>query len=161
MNMPRRILHVDDDPQITTLVAVRLEQRGYRSTALNDACQVIQQLRNFHERVLILDVDMPQIDGLDLLKQIKFFDGGIQVVMLTGLVTMTTVLESLRLGAEACLFKPITEIEPLVGAIESCFQKIERWMASLDELSRRRKGESGPVAPAAEVLVAQSRVPAC
>ena len=89
---------------------------------------------------------MPRINGLDLLKEIKAFDGGMQVVMLTGLVTMTTVLQSLRCGAESCFFKPIADIRPLVAGLEACFQKIERWWETLDELSSRRKAEalSGP-----------------
>jgi len=141
MNMPRRILHIDDDPIVTQLVAANLKKFGYTSTTLHDPRQVMQQLHNFQERVVIMDIGMPWIDGLDLLRQIKSFDGGIQVIMLTGLETMTTVLESLRLGAEACFFKPLDEMEPLVGAIEACFQKLERWMAMLNELSRRRQVE--------------------
>jgi len=142
MTLPRHILHVDDDPQITTLVAKYLNAHGYQATAIHDPCQVIHRLPQFQERVVLLDIDMPLINGLELLKQIKAFDGGIQVVMLTGLVTMTTVLQSLRLGAEACHFKPITDIRPLIDALDGCFRKIERWWATLDDLSARRKSEA-------------------
>jgi CheY-like chemotaxis protein len=139
----RRILHVDDDPQITALVAEYLRSYGYETTAMHDPCQVIQQLPAFRERVVLLDIDMPRINGLELLKEIKAFDGGIQVVMLTGLVTMTTVLQSLQLGAEACFFKPVVEIEPMVDALTDCFRKLDRWWLTLDELSGRRKAELG------------------
>ncbi len=154
MTVPRRILHVDDDPAITTLVAEYLKDYGYESVAMHNPCEVIRQLPRFQERVVLLDIDMPRVSGLDLLREIKEFDGGIQVVMLTGLVTMTTVLQSLRLGAEACFFKPVTQIEPLVDALGDCFRKLDRWWAALDELSRRRKGDAvepfpaGPVAQA-------------
>jgi CheY-like chemotaxis protein len=139
----RRILHVDDDPQITNLVSKYLAAYGFETAAIHDPCQVIQQLPRFQERVVLLDIDMPRINGLELLKEIKTFDGGIQVIMLTGLVTMTTVLQSLQLGAEACFFKPISEIEPLAEALSDCFRKIDRWWTTLDDLSGRRKTESG------------------
>ena len=141
MIVPRRVLHVDDDPQMTLLIAEYLKDYGYETTALHDPCEVIQQLPRLQARVVLLDIDMPRINGLELLKEIKTFDGGIQVVMLTGLVTMTTVLQSLRLGAEACFFKPVDQIEPLVDALADCFRKIDRWWVTLDDLSHRRKAE--------------------
>jgi CheY-like chemotaxis protein len=142
MKLPRRILHVDDDPEVTSLVAEYLKDYGYETAAIHDPRHVIERLPRFQERVVLLDIDMPFINGLELLTQIKSFDGGIQVVMLTGLVTMSSVLQSLRLGAEACFFKPIHEINPLVDALECCRQKLERWWSTLDELSRRRKTEA-------------------
>ena len=87
---------------------------------------------------MLLDIDMPRINGLELLKEIKAFDGGILVIMLSGIVTQTTVFQSLRMGAEACFFKPLTDAEPLVDAISDCFRKLDRWWNTLDELVRRR-----------------------
>jgi hypothetical protein len=62
--------------------------------------------------------------------------------MLTSLVTMTTVLQSLRWGAEACFFKPLLDVNPLVEALYDCFRKIDRWWITLEELSRQRKAET-------------------
>ncbi len=142
MAASRRILHVDDDPQLTAIVAKRLESYGYETAAMHDPCQVIQQLPQFQERVMLLDIDMPRINGLELLKEVKAFDGGVLVVMLTGLATMTTVLQSLRLGAEACFFKPVTDFDPLADALADCFRKIDRWWTTLDDLTKRRKAEA-------------------
>ncbi len=142
MTVPRRILHVDDDPLFTAMVAKRLEDYGYETAAMHDPCQVIQRLPQFQERVMLLDIDMPRINGIELLKEIRAFDGGILVVMLTGLATMTTVLQSLRLGAEACFFKPLDDFDPLAHALDDCFCKIDRWWVTLDDLTRRRKHEA-------------------
>jgi DNA-binding NtrC family response regulator len=138
---PRSILHVDDDPNITSLLARRLTSRGYTVDSLNDPRQCISRLIGNRHRVVLLDVDMPGQDGLSLLKEIKSHDGGIQVIMLTGLVTMSSALQSLRWGAEACFFKPLPDIDPLVMALEDAFRKLDRWWQTLDDLSHRRRHE--------------------
>jgi DNA-binding NtrC family response regulator len=141
VNIPRSLLHVDDDPQCTQLTTALLEPYGFQVTAINDPREVIQRIPKIRERVMLLDIDMPRINGLDLLKEIKAYDGGILVVMLSGIVTQTTVFQSLRLGAEACFFKPLTDVEPLADALADCFRKLDRWWHTLDELVRRRKSE--------------------
>lgn len=150
MVIPRRVLHVDDDPEFTELVAGYLSEHGIETVQLNEPTQAINHLAKFQERVVLLDIEMPRLNGLELLKQIKELDGSIQVVMLTGLVTMSTVLESLRWGPEYCFFKPIVEIEPVIEGLEACFQKIERWWKTLEHLSRRRKAD--PAFPSVDLI---------
>jgi CheY-like chemotaxis protein len=143
MSIPKHILHADDDPLITAVLAATLrEEGGYEVTSINDPTEVLPALVRQQHRVVVLDIDMPKIDGIQLLRQIKAFDGGIQVVMLTGMVTMSTVLQTLQTGAEACFFKPIENFAPLLAALDDCFRKSERWWATLDELSRRRRAEA-------------------
>ena len=137
MNRDRTVLHVDDDPQICRVVAKRLERHGYNVTSINDPAEVLQELVRDQWRVILLDIDLPNIYGLDLLRDIKAFDNGIQVIMLTGMVSLSTVLQSLRLGAEACLFKPLDSVEPLVEVLDDTFRKVDRWWSTLDELSQR------------------------
>ena len=139
MNSSRAVLHVDDDPQFTRAIAARLAIFGFEVQSLNDSRRVLDELMRGQYRVVLLDIDMPHFDGLEVLRQIKSYDGGIQVVMLTGIVTMSAVLQSLRQGAEACLFKPVRDIEPLVDAIDEAFRKLDRWWQALEELSRRRQ----------------------
>jgi CheY-like chemotaxis protein len=139
MNANPRILHVDDDPQMTRLVAQLLNSRGYEVTSINDSCAAMEAVARDHYPVVILDIDMPVTSGLDLLKSIKTYDGGIQVVMLTGVVTQASVLQSLRWGAEACVFKPIDDLAPLLKALETAFEKLERWWLGLRQLAARRQ----------------------
>ena len=110
MNDRRRVvLHVDDDPQMLRFVASLLEKGDYEVISIDDPTKVRATLLASDCRVVISDVDMPQMNGLELLRQIKQHDGGIHVVMLTGLVSMSTILDSMRLGAEACVFKPLSD----------------------------------------------------
>ncbi|MDZ7619175.1 MAG: response regulator [Patescibacteria group bacterium] len=138
MGYDKTILHVDDDPITTQMVALQLRPLGYDVTSLNDPTQTLWMLSQSHYRLIILDIDMPQVNGLDLLRQIKHTDGGTQVIMLTGLLSTQTLLQSYRWGAEFCIFKPLTSITPLAEAIEMVFHKIEHWWNALEELSRQR-----------------------
>lgn len=137
----RVILHVDDDRLMTEIVRERLEPYGYRVIPINDPTGIVDVLVRNNCRVVLLDVQMPQANGLEILTQIKQYDGGVLVIMLTGLVSMTSVLESMRRGAEACLFKPLNDVEPLVKSLESAFQKIDHWWETLQDLTSRRRDE--------------------
>ena len=143
----RTVLHVDDDRSMLHLVRKRLECDGYQMISLEQPERLIETLLKHDCRVVLLDVQMPTHNGLDLLSQIKQYDGGIQVIMLTGLVSMNTVLESLRRGAEACLFKPVRQFDDILHALSTTFEKLDRWWETLEELNERRceQRETAPV----------------
>ena len=143
----RAVLHVDDDPAILRVVGARLRSLGYEVISLDDPTQTIASLLEYNCRVAILDIDMPRENGLDVLSRIKEFDGGVQVIMLTGLVSMNSVLESMRRGAEACVFKPIVDFDELHSALNATFVKLDRWMQTLQDLTRRRQQEPCALAP--------------
>jgi DNA-binding NtrC family response regulator len=144
----RTILHVDDDPQFTRIVSHVLQRKGYDVVSLNDPQQVLSELIRHGYRIVLLDIDMPGIDGIDLLRRIKEYDGGVQVIMLTGLVTLSNAMAAFRRGAEACFFKPIDDYGPLIQAVDVTFHKIEHWWKALHDLTRQRRQ--------AEVQVQQS-----
>jgi DNA-binding NtrC family response regulator len=110
-------------------------------TSLNDPAQAIEAVVNDNFRVVILDMKMPAIGGLQLLEQVKRHDGGIQVIMLTGVVTTTVALESMRLGANDCLFKPLEDGNELMLAVKDSFERIDRWRNRLRYLAERRKAD--------------------
>lgn len=138
MNDKRTILHIDDDPAILRLVAGKLESEGYEVISCSEPGEIEPLLLATNARVCLLDISMPHVDGLELLKQIKRYDGGVQVIMLTGLVSMNSVLDSLRNGAEALHFKPILDFAPLLDILRDSFRRTERWRQTLEELRLRR-----------------------
>ncbi|WDI42968.1 response regulator [Bremerella sp. P1] len=137
----KQVLHVDDDDVFLKIANHRLTKEGYQVTSLVRPEQALKHLLNSNCRVCILDIDMPRVNGLDLLQEIKAYDGGIQVIMMTGLVSQMTVLESLRGGAEACFFKPMPDFTPLMETLDATFVKVERWWRCLHELKNRRASE--------------------
>lgn len=130
----RNILHVDDDPEILKLVSRKLRSLGYQVISVQDPNLAIDSLKLNSCSIVLTDIDMPEMSGLDLLRKIKQTDGGVQVIMLTGLVSMSTLLQSMRWGAEACVFKPIENFVELTGHIDRAFHKIDHWWSALRDL---------------------------
>ena len=145
MNQERTILHVDDDPDMLRIVARRLADEGYRVLSLSDPREVPDRLSDSGARLVLVDIEMPEMDGLSLLRQIKRDDASVQVIMLTGVVTLSTALRTMRYGAEACVFKPIDDFSPLLTAVDAAFAKLDRWWQSLEDLRRRKADSRDPV----------------
>ncbi|MBA2115766.1 response regulator [Bremerella alba] len=141
LNHEKQVLHVDDDDDFLKITKHRLTKAGYQVTSLGNPEHALKHLLDTNCRVCILDIDMPRVTGLQLLQEIKAYDGGIQVIMMTGLVSQMTVLESLRGGAEACFFKPMPDFTPLLESLDATFVKVERWWQCLHELKNRRDSE--------------------
>ena len=135
----RAILHVDDDPAICRFVATLLEREGCEVESVTNPLEAMARLEEGQFQVVLLDIDMPNKTGMHLLSEIKAYDAGVQVIMLTGLVGLPTVLETHRLGAEACLFKPVTDPSQLCEAVADAFGRMDRWWTSLRDLTHRRK----------------------
>lgn len=135
----RAVLHVDDDPQITAIVGSHLQHAGFDYEPVNDSRQAVEALVRGQYRIVILDEDMPNVTGLEILQEIKHADAGVQVIMLTGLVSEHTVFDANRYGAEACLFKPLTNPQLLIDAVEDAFRRNDDWWRSLHNLTQRRR----------------------
>jgi DNA-binding NtrC family response regulator len=141
----RKILHVDDDPAILRIVASTLSKRGYSVISVSDPKLAIASLKEASTRVVILDIDMPEKNGLSLLEEIKAIDGSIQVIMLTGMVSMATILRATQLGAEECHFKPISDLDELGDAADRAYEKMLRWWRVLREWRLRNSMASSVV----------------
>jgi DNA-binding NtrC family response regulator len=133
----RTVLHVDDDPQLTGIVAAQLERRGFEVVSLSDPTEALPALLNSQIRIALLDLHMPGCDGIELLREIKREDGGIQVIMLTATHSMTKAMAAMRAGAEDCIVKTADNYERITDAIEESFRKIDRWWNTLHEIKHR------------------------
>ena len=143
----KTILHVDDDPDFLRLIRVKLKNAGIKVVSEVDPRNAIRAQQESDAHIVLMDVNMPWIDGITLLEEIKKHDGGTQVIMLTGLVSISTVLESMRKGAEACIFKPLDSYDELLSIVNCCFEKSERWWRSLQDLCDRRNCDSATPLP--------------
>lgn len=101
-----RILIVDDDKAICDYMQTLLERDGYTVTTLNDPLQVEQEVRQGHYHLIILDLMMPNMDGIELLGRIRKIDSDVAVVIFTGYPNLETAVESMKLDAIDYVKKP-------------------------------------------------------
>lgn len=116
MSEKTRILCVDDEHSIRTLLQSQLEQEGYDVEVAPDGDVAIEKLDAAGFDVLLLDIRMPKVGGIDVLKHVRDKGMKIRVIMLTAVDDLTIAMESVRLGANDYLTKPF-DTEDLFGAI--------------------------------------------
>ncbi|HET9444014.1 MAG TPA: response regulator [Acidimicrobiales bacterium] len=115
-----RVLVVDDDPDIRALLAMNLELSGYHVTQAPNGRQGSDLARALRPDLILLDVMMPEMDGLDVLRGLKADPetSEIPVVMLTAKTEDSTVWQGWELGAAYFLTKPF-ELPQLLHFIET------------------------------------------
>ncbi|MBC8351593.1 MAG: response regulator [Planctomycetes bacterium] len=130
------LLHIDDDPTFTSLITRVLATHGWDVDSLNDPAQWCDAISQ--HRIVLLDMNMPGYPGIEVLRDIKRFDRTLQVIVVTAVCTLTTVVSCLSSGAEYCFFKPMDGFEPLVDSLERTRFKIEHWQDAAASVARQR-----------------------
>jgi DNA-binding NtrC family response regulator len=112
------VLLVDDEAEFVTTLAERLELRGLEVSVATDCEEAIRLVESVQPQVVVTDVKMPGMGGLDLLRFLKARHPGIEVILLTGHGSTQDGVKGMRLGAFDYLMKPV-RIEDLVEKLES------------------------------------------
>ena len=102
-----KILIVDDEKEIAELLEEVLEQLGYKTAMAFSKAQASEVLREFEPRIVLLDIRLPDGDGISFLKEIKASQPAVEVIMITGLADRDIAIEALREGAADYICKPI------------------------------------------------------
>jgi len=142
---PIRLLLVDDEEPFRKAIARRLKKRGLvaEQAASGEACLSI--LKQTPIDVVVLDVKMPGINGIETLAQIRRKYPQTEVILLTGHATTSDGVEGIKAGAFDYLTKPI-ELEHLVGKIKQAQEKILRRVEKEKEAQFRAKMEQQMIA---------------
>ncbi len=106
-----RILIVDDEPAIAKALAKKLERAGYECISANSGEEALQHLSADDLDVVVTDVRMPGMSGIDLLKEIKARGTDVQVIMMTAFTDVAYAVEALRHKADDYLLKPFNLAE--------------------------------------------------
>jgi DNA-binding NtrC family response regulator len=120
--MKIRVLVVDDEEQFVETLAERLVIRNYDVTISLSGEDALEKVRGYNFDVVVLDVLMPGIDGIEALREIKNIKPLTEVIMLTGHATVETAIEGMKLGAYDYLMKPC-ETQDLVMKIDKAHQR--------------------------------------
>lgn len=115
--MKTRILLVDDEVEFVSTLSERLQLRGYDVRTANNALEALAFVYKEPPDVIILDLRIPGMDGIETLKTIKKFDPTIEVIMLTGHGDIRSVEEGMKSGAFEYIMKPV-DISELTAKID-------------------------------------------
>jgi len=120
---PIRLLLVDDEKGFVEALARRLASRNFRATYVlsgEEALRFLDKDRNTD--VVLLDVKMPGLDGLETLKRIKAMQPLVETIMLTAHATISTAVEAMRIGARDYLMK-LCDFEELTTKVEAAARR--------------------------------------
>ncbi len=116
------VLIVDDEDRFRSTMRKLLTAEGLEASTCSSATQALDELRKNHYDVVILDVRMPEMSGVEALPKIKEIDPDIEVIVLTGHASVETAKSIIRNGAYDYLLKPYS-IETLLEKIENAYDR--------------------------------------
>lgn len=115
------MLLVDDEVEFVTTLSDRLRMRSINAEVVFDGLQALEYVESHETDVVVLDIKMPGLDGLEVLSQLNRTHSDIQVVILAGHGAEHQETWARRLNAYCCLTKP-TDIETLVDNIRGAYK---------------------------------------
>lgn len=121
-----KILLADDDSSVRRVLQFKLEKKGFKVDTAADGLQALEALKSAPFDLLLSDIRMPKIDGIELLNEAKSVQPNIKVILITAHATVNQAVQAVKLGAFDYITKPF-EDEELFVAIEKAlqFEKLE------------------------------------
>jgi len=133
-----KILIVDDNKDTRFLLSNILREEGYQATVAGDGKQAIKELERSSPDLVLLDVKLPGMDGINILEKMKKIDKDLIVIMLTAYGDIKGSVKAMKLGAFDYITKPFNN-EELILIIKKAFQA--QYLTKEVEILRRRLGE--------------------
>ena len=140
-NEPLRILVVEDEPQIANFLRVGLGYEGFSVVVADDGHEALAELKRFKPQLVILDLMLPGIDGMELARRMRE-DPGLMIIMLTARDQVEDRIAGLKAGADDYLVKPF-DFEELVARINA--------------VARRRHSPEAGILQAGPIMLDQER----
>jgi signal transduction histidine kinase len=121
--MEKRVLLVDDEPGILKVLGISLADRGYRVMTAESGEEAFRVFYEARPEVILTDIKMPGMDGIELLKRIKAESPNTEVIMITGHGEMELAIQSLKYDASDFITKPIND-ETLDIALRRAMERL-------------------------------------
>lgn len=107
----KTIAYIEDDPDMVDLVSIILQKHGYRVAGFTESREIIPRLESLKPQLILLDLMMPHVDGIEVYNEIKSREGmgEIPVIIISAMKRAVEEIEREgRMKVEACLVKPFT-----------------------------------------------------
>jgi DNA-binding NtrC family response regulator len=135
IKIPTKVLLVDDEKDFIEMLSLRLKEVGEKITVAYSGQEALDTLEKADIDVVILDIKMPGMDGIETLREIKKKFPLVEVIMLTGHGTTETAVEGMKLGAFDYLLKP-ADFDDLTAKLEGARKRKD------EQQDRIRKAEA-------------------
>ena len=133
--MPERILVVDDEPNMLRLLkTILMDKTGYEVTTTNNPLEVSKLLQEDHYDLVITDLKMPLVDGIDLIGIVRNLDAAMPIIVITAYGTIETAEEAIQKGAYDFITKPFRK-ETILITIKRALE----WKQMQGELAALKK----------------------
>jgi len=133
--MPERILVVDDEPNMLRLLkTILMDRTGYEVTTTNNPLEVSKLLQEDHYDLVVTDLKMPLVDGIDLIGIIRKIDATMPIIVITAYGTIETAEEAIQKGAYDFITKPFRK-ETILITIKRALE----WKRMQGELAELKK----------------------
>ena len=116
------ILLIDDDPSMVDLTRYQLEEQGYSVTAADSGNAGLKLVSEQHFDVALTDLNLPDINGIELVRRLKDIAPGLEIIMITGFSSVTGAIDAIKAGAFYFIEKPV-EYEELLALVEKALER--------------------------------------
>ena len=128
-----KILVLDDEEQILASIKRLLMAEGYSVVTYNKPEDAINHIRNEVVHIALLDILLPNMDGITTLNIMKEISGLTQIIMMSAYSTVDRIVSALESWANDFMIKPFDSSEHLVELVNKSVEKLERWQGVLKE----------------------------
>ena len=133
-----KILVVDDEAEIRSLLGAVLQSNGFEVVTAEDGAAALQQVQREHPAVILMDLSMPRMGGMDALPEIKRLDPEVPVIICTAHSDLATAVRAMKLGAYDYLTKPF-DLELLALTLGRAVER-NQLRSRIDDLKRQGQG---------------------
>lgn len=138
-NPSAKLLIIDDDEVVRASLAAYLEDSGFQVLQAENGLQGLEVFEHEQPDLVICDLRMPQVDGLELIRRINKLSSDIPVIVVSGAGVMNDAVEALRLGAADYLIKPLEDLAVLEHSVR---RALDRFQLRLENQRYREKLET-------------------
>lgn len=134
MNYKYNVLIIDQEQEVLSTLKKLLPPEGYTVETSQSATNAFEKVKSEKYHIVLIDIEMSEMDGVQLLREIKKYDPMTQIIMMTEHSTMDKILSSFEYGANDYLYKPLENTELAINLIDYSAQKLNRWREAIIQI---------------------------
>jgi two-component system NtrC family response regulator len=120
---PLSVLVIDDESVICDACELVLSEKGHAVTMSNTGRDGLNAIRQGRYDIVLLDMKLPDIDGMEILKTVQQEKPGLRIIVMTGYSSISNAVDAIKQGADNYLAKPFTEDELIEAVEKACRDK--------------------------------------